>query len=143
MADARNADEDLAAVVGEPPLRIDRWLWGARLFKTRSLAAAAVSGGKVHVNGERVKPARLLRSGDRLTLRRGALEFECCVLAMPVRRGSAAQAGHCYEESAASVARRALFAQQMKLAAASAPRPPARPDKHARRELRRIRGRES
>lgn len=121
--------------------RIDRWLFGVRLFKSRSLAADAVSGGKVHVNGERVKPSRSVQAGDTVTFTRGAVEFECVVVAIPLRRGPAAEAARCYDETAASQARRADFAARMKVAAALTPRPEERPDKHDRRMLRRLRGR--
>ena len=121
--------------------RIDRWLFAVRLFRSRALAAQAVSGGRVHVNGERVKPARELRIGDRLTLTRGALEFACEVRALPARRGPAAAAQAAYAETADSQARRAEFAARLKVAAALTPRPRERPDKHARAQLRRLRGR--
>ena len=123
-------------------LRIDRWLFAVRLYKSRSLAAAAVSGGKVHVNGERVKPARTVRPGDRVSLTRGAVDFDCEVIALPARRGPHRAAVLCYRESPESIARRAAFAQRMRLSAAFAPRPEGRPDKHDRQALRRIRGRE-
>jgi ribosome-associated heat shock protein Hsp15 len=121
--------------------RIDRWLFAVRLYGARALATRAVAGGRVHVNGERVKPGRALRPGDLVTLTRGALEFECTVQAIPARRGPAPAAALCYEESAASVARRAEFGARMKLAAALTPRPARRPDKHERARLRRLRGR--
>ena len=121
--------------------RIDRWLFGVRLFKSRSLATEAVSGGRVHVNGARVKAAHTVRPGDVVRFMRGAVEFECTVQAVPERRGPAARAVLCYLESEASQARRAAFAERLRLAAAFAPRPEERPDKHARRELRRLRGR--
>jgi ribosome-associated heat shock protein Hsp15 len=124
------------------PMRIDRWLFFVRLFKSRSLAGAAVTGGKVHVNAERVKPARVVRIGDLIAFNRGAVPFDCEVLALPVRRGPAQEAAACYRESEASVARRAQFAERMRTATAFAPRPDTRPDKHERRELRRIRGRD-
>ncbi len=122
--------------------RIDRWLFGVRLFKSRSLAAEAVSGGRVHVNGARVKPAHVVRPGDRLRFVRGAVEFECTVQAIPARRGSAPEATRCYLESEASRLRREAFAERMRLAATLAPRPEERPDKHQRRALRRLRGRD-
>ena len=121
--------------------RIDRWLCAVRLVKTRALAAQAVIGGRVHVNGERVKPARALRPGDRISLMRGAVGFECIVLFVPERRGPAALAARCYEETPASLAQRAAFAARQKGVAALTPRPSERPDKHARRALRRLRGR--
>ncbi len=121
--------------------RLDRWLFAVRLFKSRSLAAQAVAGGRVHVNGERVKAAREVRAGDRVTLVRNTVEFECLVTQVPPRRGPAAQAVRCYEESAGSLARTAQFRARMKLAAGLTPRPPERPGKHERALLRRLRGR--
>jgi ribosome-associated heat shock protein Hsp15 len=122
--------------------RIDRWLFGVRLFKSRSLAAEAVSGGRVHVNGARVKRAHAVRPGDQVRFVRGAVEFECTVQAIPARRGRACEAARCYVESEASRRRREAFAERMRLAAALAPRPDERPDKHQRRTLRRLRGRD-
>jgi ribosome-associated heat shock protein Hsp15 len=103
--------------------RIDRWLFAVRLFKSRSLAATAVAGGRVHVNGERVKAARELRPGDRVNFVRNTVEFECLVTQLPPRRGPAAQAARCYQESAASRARAVEFRARMKLAAGLTPRP--------------------
>jgi ribosome-associated heat shock protein Hsp15 len=123
-------------------MRIDRWLFFVRLFKSRSLAGEAVTGGKVHVNGDRVKPARVVRIGDTIAFNRGAVPFDCEVTGLPLRRGPAPEAAACYRESEASVARRAQFADRMRTATAFAPRPDTRPDKHERRELRRIRGRD-
>lgn len=126
----------------DEPMRIDRWLFFVRLFKSRSLASEAVSGGRVHLNGERVKPAHALRVGDQIAFSRGTVTFDCEVTGLPLRRGPAPEAAACYRESEASVARRAQFAQRMRTATAFAPRPDNRPDKHERRELRRIRGRD-
>jgi ribosome-associated heat shock protein Hsp15 len=122
--------------------RIDRWLFGVRLFKSRSLAADAVNGGKVHVNGERVKPSRGVQPGDAVTFTRGTVVFECVVTSVPLRRGPASEAARCYDETAASQARRAEFAARMKVAAGLTPRPDERPDKHGRKALRRLRGRD-
>jgi ribosome-associated heat shock protein Hsp15 len=135
-----NGQQDIPAAAGAV-LRIDRWLFAVRLYKSRSLAAEAVSGGKVHVNGERVKPSRAVRVGDRVSLVRGALEFECTVSALPPRRGPASEAVRCYSETDASRARREQFVERMRVAAALAPRPEGRPDKHERKDLRRMRGR--
>jgi ribosome-associated heat shock protein Hsp15 len=121
--------------------RVDRWLFAVRLFKSRSAAADAVTGGKVHVNGERVKPSRGVKPGDTVTFTRGAVEFECVVAAIPLRRGPASEAVRCYDETPASKARREEFVARMKVAAALTPRPDDRPDKHDRRLLRRLRGR--
>ena len=92
--------------VPPPTLRIDRWLWAARFFKTRSSAAAAVSGGKIHINGQRTKPAKAVREGDRLDIRRGDLRWEITVLATAERRGPASVARTLYEELPESVERR-------------------------------------
>jgi ribosome-associated heat shock protein Hsp15 len=130
------------AASGHPgTARIDRWLFAVRLFKSRSLAAQAVTGGRVHVNGERVKPAHAVRRGDRVSFARGTLRFECAVAGVPQRRGPAPAAARCYEETPASAARSAELAARMKLAAGLTVRPSVRPDKHQRRLLRRLRGR--
>ena len=83
-------------------MRIDKWLWAARFFKTRGLAQTAVAGGKVKANGERVKPAKLLRAGDALIVRNGPFEWDITVLALSERRGPAAEAAKLYRESADS-----------------------------------------
>ena len=128
---------------GGTTLRIDRWLWCTRLFKSRTLAAEAVAGGKVHVNGQRVKPAHAVRVGDRLSLKRQGYDFECEVLKLPDRRGAAPVAQACYAETDTARAAREKFAEQSRLVSAFAqPRSLERPDKHGRRELRRLRGRD-
>lgn len=121
--------------------RFDRWLWFTRFYKSRSLATDAVSAGHARLNGERVKPSHAVRVGDSLSILRGTISFDCVVQAIPERRGPATEAAHCYEETAASVARRAEFAAQMKIGAALAPSPDHRPDKRDRRALRQARGR--
>jgi ribosome-associated heat shock protein Hsp15 len=127
---------------GGTSLRIDRWLWCTRLFKSRTLAADAVGGGKVQVNGRRVKPAQAVRVGDHVSITRTGFAFECQVLRLPDRRGSAPIAQACYAETDAARAAREKFAEQSRLASAFAPRSLERPDKHGRRELRRLRGRD-
>ncbi len=122
-------------------MRIDRWLIGARLFKSRSAAAAAVSGGRVHLNDERVKASHGVKPGDTVTFTRSAVVFECVVVAVPLRRGPASEAARCYEETLASKARREELAARMKVAAGLTPRPAGRPDKHERRALQRLRRR--
>jgi ribosome-associated heat shock protein Hsp15 len=115
--------------------RIDRWLWCTRFFKTRSAAAQAVSGGKVHLNGERVKPAHRVQAGDQLGLMIGGVLAEFEVLGLPERRGPATEAQSCYSEQPASVGRRAKHRQAQQLADLSRPRPAKRPDKRDRRRL--------
>lgn len=126
---------------GRGAKRIDRWLFAVRLFKTRSAAADAVGGGKVHVNSGRVKASRQVSPGDTVTITRGAIVFVCVVAAAPLRRGSASDVARCYDETPASKARREEFAARMKVAAGLTPRRGVRPDKHDRRLLRRLRGR--
>ena len=123
-------------------LRIDRWLWCTRLFKTRPLAAEAVTGGKVHLNERRVKPAQPLRVGDKVTISRQGFTFECEVLALPKQRGAASIAQACYAETEAARAAREKYSEQARLVSAMVPRSIDKPDKHGRRELRRLRGRD-
>jgi ribosome-associated heat shock protein Hsp15 len=94
---------------------VDKWLWAARFFKTRSLASEAVDGGKVHVNGDRVKAARALRQGDRLEIRRGTEQLEVVVLVLSEQRGPATAAQALYEETEASVTRREAQAATRRL----------------------------
>lgn len=118
--------------------RLDKWLWCARFFKTRSLATQAVTGGKVHVNGERVKPSHNVRVGDRLSLTLQGAEAEFDVTGLPARRGPASEAQLHYAETPASAERRANLREQHRLADLSRPRPDSRPDKRGRRRLLRI-----
>lgn len=115
--------------------RLDKWLWHARFFKTRSLATAAISGGKVHLNAERIKPAHRVRIGDHISLSLHGIVGEFEVLGLPVRRGPAAEAQSHYLETPASAERRARFKEQQRLANVSRPRPDVRPDKRERRQL--------
>ena len=119
--------------------RIDKWLWHVRLFKTRSLAAEAVNGGKVKLDGERVKAAHVVRIGQKVsvTLDDRALEVE--VLALPPRRGPATQAQACYAETPQSAERTARDHEQRRLAAMMRPQPDHRPDKRERRQLEKLR----
>jgi len=119
-------------------LRLDKWLWAARFFKTRSLATAAVSGGKVHVNGMRVKPAHEVRIGDCLTITRGPEQFEVHVAGVSDRRGPASVAQALYEETEASRESRAREAAMRKAAALATPTTQGRPDKKTRRLIHRF-----
>lgn len=119
--------------------RIDKWLWCARFFKTRALATQAVTGGKVKLNSERVKPAHQIKPGDRLSITRGEESIDVDVLALSQRRGSAAEAQSCYQQTAESVERMARYREQSRLAAISRPRPVARPNKRERRQLDKLR----
>jgi ribosome-associated heat shock protein Hsp15 len=95
----------------------------------------------VHLNGERVKPSHGIKPGDTVSFSRGTVVFECIVAAVPLRRGPASEAARSYDETPASKARHEEFAARMKVAAGLTPRPDARPDKHGRRLLRQLRGR--
>jgi ribosome-associated heat shock protein Hsp15 len=131
--DPRGDDE--AGRSGADRLRVDRWLWCVRLFKSRSQASAAVSGGRVHLNGERVKPARAIRVGDQLAVSLGGRDLELGVRAIPTRRGPAPEARACYEETPQSVARGQRWQEQQRLAALTVGRPDRKPDKKERRDL--------
>jgi ribosome-associated heat shock protein Hsp15 len=122
----------------EPHLRLDKWLWCARFFKTRSLATAAVSGGKVHVNGAGVKPAHEVRIDDHLEISRGGERHVVVVRGLTSKRGSASTARLLYEETADSRETRARHAELRKLAALASPAPAKRPDKKSRRLIHRF-----
>ena len=126
----------------EDRTRIDKWLWAARFYKTRSLAADAIAGGKVQVNGERVKRAKPLQIGDEVRIRQGPYEHQVVVRELSDRRGPAAQAAALYQEKPESRAAREVLALQLKsLHAAFAPER-GRPTKKDRREINRLKGRE-
>ena len=121
-------------------VRIDKWLWAARFFKTRSLATDAVNGGKVELNDAGVKPAKLVQAGDTVRVRIGPQEHHVVVRAVADRRGSATVAQMLYEETAESRARRERLAEQMRLASAGfVYEDKGRPTKRDRRELERFR----
>jgi ribosome-associated heat shock protein Hsp15 len=123
-------------------VRLDKWLWAARFFKTRSLAAEAVTGGKVHINGNRAKPSHSVRIGEQMQIRKGPYEFQIIVRNVSARRGSAQTAAVLYEEIPASRAARELLAEQHRLAAITSPRSEGRPDKKQRRQIIRFTGKE-
>jgi ribosome-associated heat shock protein Hsp15 len=123
--------------------RLDRWLWFARFFKTRSLATDAVASGRVKLNDARVKPAHEVRIGDRvlLVLDRDTIEID--VTGLPTRRGPAPEAQRHYTETAGSIARRAQVRENRRLSSQSHAPPDARPDKRERRQLDRLKRRQS
>jgi ribosome-associated heat shock protein Hsp15 len=122
-------------------VRVDKWLWAARLAKTRSLAAEAVKGGRVEVNGARVKPSRDVRPGDEIRITSGPYRRVVIVRELAERRVSAAQAALLYEETAESVAARERLAAQRRLEATPRAAPGGRPTKRDRRRLDSRRGR--
>ena len=116
-------------------VRVDRWLWAARLFKTRAAASEAVVGGRVHVNGVRVKPAKGVRAGDRLQVTVAHVRRELVVLALAEKRGSAAVAATLYEETPESIARRQQLALERRQARPLGADLGVRPTKRDRRRL--------
>jgi ribosome-associated heat shock protein Hsp15 len=128
MSDHGNTDE----------IRLDKWLWAARFFKTRALAAEAVGGGKVEVNGARPKASRHVRVGDQLTIRRGPFEWTLIVRETAKLRGPAPQAQTLYQETEESTRRREAAAAQMKLERPPTFDAPGRPSKRDRRAMERF-----
>ena len=116
-------------------IRIDKWLWAARFFKTRSLATDAVSGGKVRLNGAPTKPARDVKPGDRLEISNGDTRWQVVVLALSDKRGPAPEARLLYEETAASIAEREAEQQRRQLASDPAAEIHGRPTKRDRRQI--------
>ncbi|HEX9895003.1 MAG TPA: S4 domain-containing protein [Gemmatimonadales bacterium] len=121
-------------------MRIDKWLWAARFYKTRALAALALDGGKVELNGERAKRARAVRPGDRIRLRHGSYEYLLTVRAVSERRGPASVAVTLYQEDPESKDRRERLAEQHRLAATAFDHGEGKPSKKQRREIRRLKG---
>jgi ribosome-associated heat shock protein Hsp15 len=119
-------------------VRVDRWLWAARFFKTRALAAAAVAGGKVQVNGSRAKPAKPVQVGDALRIKVGPYDWLVTVRAVTERRGSGRDALLLYDESAEGRAERERLAEAHKIAPAPTYHGKGRPTKKERRELQRL-----
>ncbi|MFN8201915.1 MAG: RNA-binding S4 domain-containing protein [Solirubrobacteraceae bacterium] len=126
----------------DEPVRIDKWLWAARFVKTRALGAEAVRGGRVEINGQRVKPSKEVRPGDRVAMTLGSSRVCVDVRATAVRRGPASEAALLYEETAESRAERERAAQQRRLAGPPpAAAPGGRPTKRDRRRFEAGRGR--
>jgi ribosome-associated heat shock protein Hsp15 len=122
-------------------VRLDKWLWAARFYKTRALASEAIAGGKVQVNGDRAKRARPLQVGDDIRVRQGPYTWQVVVRELSGRRGPAAEAARLYEERPESrAAREALSLQLKSLHAAFVPEK-GRPTKRDRREITRLKGR--
>lgn len=117
-------------------VRIDKWLWAARFFKTRSLASQAVSGGHAALNGNKVKPARVVQVGDMLVIRQGFLEFTVRIVALSEQRGPAAVARTLYEETEASLAKREQVLAERKAMNLQGNQPDRRPNKQERRKIR-------
>ena len=134
MASLRDADRAPGRV------RIDKWLWAARFYKTRSLAVRAVEGGKVKLNGERVKPAKEVKAGDELELRSGELRWLVEVCGVALKRGPAAEAALLYAENEESRARREHMIAMRRAGPHPAHDTHGRPTKRDRRMIRRFTG---
>lgn len=119
-------------------VRLDKWLWAARFYKTRSLARTMIEGGKVHYNDQRSKPSKLVDIGDIIRLRQGNDERAVQVLAVSEHRGKAEQAQALYQETSESIKKREQNAEARKLNSQFAPSPERRPDKKERRTLLKI-----
>lgn len=130
MSDATGAKSTAAAA---RRVRVDKWLWAARFYRTRSLAAQAIDAGQVRVDGERVKPAHLVRPAARVAIRKRELTIDVEVLEVSERRGAAPQAALLYRETAASVAARERT--QAERQATHTRETPRRPTKRDRRKL--------
>ncbi len=119
-------------------VRIDKWLWAARFYKTRSLAKQAIEGGKVHLDGQRIKASKDVTVGMLLTIRRGFEEMQVKVLALSEQRRGAPEAALLYSETEASEQQRRLNTEQRKLAQAIHPSPEGKPNKKQRRQIHRF-----
>ncbi len=136
---ASDAGDDESTPPGK--VRLDKWLWAARFFKTRALAVEAIDGGKVSVNDERPKRAKLVQAGDEVTVRIGPYQHILIVRDVSGRRGSAAVAAALFEETPGSIAARALVAAQYKSAAMTFAFQEGKPSKKERRAIDKVRDR--
>lgn len=135
------ADDDESAPPGK--VRLDKWLWAARFFKTRALAAEAIDGGKVDVNGDRAKRAKMIQAGDEVRLRQGPVEWVLQVRDVAGRRGSTEVARQLYEETADGRRKRDLVTEQLRSMPTAFSHGDSRPGKRDRRALRRLKGDEN
>lgn len=120
-------------------IRLDKWLWAARFFKTRQLACDAINGGKVHYNDQRTKPGKEAKIGARLRIHKGSLEWDIEIRGLSRQRRPASEAAELYTESEASFLRRQKATEERRVARATTPAPdPGRPSKRDRRMIRRF-----
>jgi len=122
----------------EDQQRLDKWLWAARFFKTRALAAEAISGGKAHLNGDRVKPARNVKVGDQVSVTKGQFEFHLIILGLNNQRRPAQEAQALYVESEESIEKRQALSLSLKMLKANTPFSEKRPTKKQRRQISRF-----
>lgn len=138
MSHKSSASRSNTKVDNEQKVRIDKWLWAARFYKTRSLATEAIKGGKVTVNGNRAKPSREVEVGDELVLRQGFDQKTVSVLNLSDKRGPASVAQLLYSETKESVAKREKEKELRKLSAVQRPHGEGRPTKRSRRLIHRF-----
>ena len=119
-------------------IRLDKWLWAARFFKTRALATEAVNGGKVHLNGHRVKPGRSVQIGDALHIQRGPVSYDIVIKGINKQRRPASEMDQLYEETPASIEARQKLIEMHKMAAGARAAPGPRPNKHQRKHIERF-----
>lgn len=124
----------------EESLRIDKWLWAARLYKTRNIATSAVEGGRVHVNGQRIKASYRVKISDVVVLSRQSYKQEVVVCGINKMRRPACEAQLLYQENEESIAQRELLAAQRKILNQGLPHTARKPNKHERKEIRKIMG---
>ena len=115
--------------------RLDKWLWASRFFKTRGLASEAVSGGKVHLNGDRAKPSRNVKVGDELSITRGQFVFQIVIQGLNRYRRPASEAQLLYQETSESISKRESLAESLKILNANMPHLDKRPGKKQRRQM--------
>ncbi len=137
----REPRNSVKADAANEPTRLDKWLWAARFFKTRALAAEAIDGGKVHLGGERVKRSKAVKTGDEVRVRLGPYEHRVVVKITSDRRGSAAIAATLYEEVAESRAAREALIERRRMEVAAGAADPGRPSKRDRRQIEQLRRR--
>lgn len=126
----------------ENSIRLDKWLWAARFFKTRRLATEAVAGGRVHLNSQRIKPAKIVAVGDRLTIQRGSTKFEVVVQAINDKRRPAPEAQLLYKETEESMQQREQLREMQRLASQSMHQSERRPNKKQRSQIIRFKRKE-
>lgn len=119
-------------------IRLDKWLWTARFFKTRQLAVEAINGGKVHLNGQRTKPGKEIKAGSHLRIHKGSLEWDLEVVSLAKQRRPASEAVLLYQESENSRQRREQLQEERRLLKAANPQPSSKPSKRDRRMIHRF-----
>nr|VFK12679.1 MAG: heat shock protein Hsp15 [Candidatus Kentron sp. LFY] len=138
---AATRDNSLSDIPASEAQRLDKWLWAARFFKTRNLAAEAISGGKVHVGEQRVKPAKLVRPGVKIRIRRAHMEWEVVLQGISKQRRSPSEAALLYRETSESLANRETEARRRRVEKTEYVRGMGRPTKRDRRRLSDLMGR--